>query len=158
MSDEGMELVLLIGLPGSGKSSFFEAKFAGTHVQVSKDLLGKRHRDERVQLRIAEALDAGKPVVVDNCNVTVAERESVIRVAGSVPVHAYVFPFDSYQSIARNATRKGRKRVPLASIYTKAKYYVEPTWEEGFSRMFDVQVIDEMHVFVVNERQQSSNS
>jgi predicted kinase len=34
-----MECVILIGLPASGKSTFFRERFAATHDHVSKDLL-----------------------------------------------------------------------------------------------------------------------
>jgi len=135
------ELIVLVGLQGSGKSTFYEERFSSTHVLVSKDLLGRRHRDERVQLRIAEFLDEGVPVVVDNCHVTRADREATIRTAGSSPVHVYVFPFDVGSCVLRNRQREGKKRVPLVAIYTKAKHYCEPTWDEGFSRIYDVRPV-----------------
>ena len=34
-----MEVVILVGLPGSGKTSFFQSRFAASHAHVSKDLL-----------------------------------------------------------------------------------------------------------------------
>jgi hypothetical protein len=34
-----MELVLLVGLPGAGKTSFFRQRFAETHVHVSGALI-----------------------------------------------------------------------------------------------------------------------
>ena len=37
-----MELVILVGLPGSGKTTFYQSRFAETHAHVSKDLLRDR--------------------------------------------------------------------------------------------------------------------
>ncbi len=62
-----MELVILIRMPASGKSSFVRARLALTHRHVSRDLLGpSRGRVGRQRALIEEALAAGRPVVVDN--------------------------------------------------------------------------------------------
>jgi predicted kinase len=145
------ELILFVGLQGSGKSTFYQERFSRTHVLVSKDLLGRRHLDERSQLLIAESLDAFKPVVVDNCHVTVADREVMIRTAGSSPVRAYVFKFDVKACIRRNNQRTGKARVPLVALYTKAKYFTDPSWSEGFDSISDV-AISEEGCFEVTER------
>jgi len=56
-----VELILFIGLQGSGKSSFYRERFAGTHVLVSKDLWPHARRREARQRRlISEALAAGR--------------------------------------------------------------------------------------------------
>jgi predicted kinase len=55
------ELVLLIGLQGSGKSSFCSAHLADTHTLVSKDRLrNNRNRERRQRQLIEEALGAGR--------------------------------------------------------------------------------------------------
>ncbi len=145
-------VVLLVGLPGSGKSTFYEARFAATHVQVSKDRLGRRHRDERVQRLIAASLDEGQSVVVDNCHANIFDRALPIAAAGASPVHAYVFPFDVKSCLRRNDGRAGKKKVPPVAIYAKAKYYVAPSWQEGFARIFDVTVVESDGTFTVTER------
>ena len=35
-----IEVAILVGLPGAGKTSFYRARLAGSHVHVSKDVLG----------------------------------------------------------------------------------------------------------------------
>lgn len=60
---------MLIGLQGAGKTTFAAQRFAETHVLISKDRLRNNRRPERRQQRlIAEALAAGRSVVVDNTN------------------------------------------------------------------------------------------
>ncbi len=73
------ELLIFVGLPGSGKSTYYRGHFAATHVQVSKDLMSKASaRDELQRRQIAAALGAGKPVVVDNTNPSPAVRAPLV--------------------------------------------------------------------------------
>src|SRR5436190_21456365 len=88
------ELVILVGLPGAGKTSFYRARFASTHVHVSKDLMrNRRDRQQRQMALVDEALAAGRSVVVDNVNATAADRTVLIEAArrrGAAAV-GYVF-------------------------------------------------------------------
>src|SRR5947199_7622732 len=73
------DLVILVGLPGAGKSSFYRYRFAATHVHVSKDLMrNRRDRQTRQLALIDEALATGRSVVVDNVNATAAGRAALI--------------------------------------------------------------------------------
>src|SRR5690349_2811421 len=75
----GMELVILSGLQASGKSTFAAERFAATHVHVSKDRLRNNPKPERRQHQlVAEALAAGRSVVVDNTNPTAEDRAALI--------------------------------------------------------------------------------
>jgi predicted kinase len=65
-----VELIIRIGIQASGKSTFYRSRFASTHTLVSKDLLRNNRQPVRRQAQlIAEALQAGRSVVVDNTNV-----------------------------------------------------------------------------------------
>jgi predicted kinase len=69
MSRDDLELVILIGLQASGKTTFRQMRFDGTHVIVSKDLLRNNRRPQSRQMRLIEAaLTANQSVVVDNTN------------------------------------------------------------------------------------------
>ena len=88
------ELVILIGLPGAGKSSFYRDRFAATHLHVSKDLMRNRRDQQMRQLAlIDEALATGRSVVVDNVNATAADRAALIDAARRrvAAVVGYVF-------------------------------------------------------------------
>ncbi len=136
------ELVILIGLPGSGKTSFYRSRFASTHVHVSKDLLrNRRDRQARQLVLIDEALAAGRSVVVDNVNATAADRSALIeagRRRGAVIV-GYALGTDVTESARRNRGRVGRGRVPEVAIRAAAKRFERPTPGEGFDRLERVQ-------------------
>jgi hypothetical protein len=79
-----VELVILVGLQASGKSTFFHEQFAATHEHVSKDLLrNNRNRNRRQRDLIEAALQAGRPVVVDNTNPAVEDRRPLVGLGAS---------------------------------------------------------------------------
>src|SRR5207253_11077510 len=78
------ELVLFVGLQAAGKSSFYRACFAATHDLVSKDRFpNNRNRARRQRQLVAEALGAGRSVVIDNTNPTPEDRAELIALARS---------------------------------------------------------------------------
>jgi len=135
------ECVILVGLPGAGKSTFYEQNFAATHRHVSKDLWpNAAGRDARQRRVLAEALAAGESVVVDNTNPSIADRAAIIAIAraSGARIVGYFFDVTTRQAIARNAERRDKKRVPNVAIFTAAKRLQPPTREEGFDELFRV--------------------
>ena len=137
------ELAILVGLPGAGKTTFFETRLAATHVHVSKDLWPKSADKSVRQARELKAeLSAGRSVAVDNTNPTVADRALVIAVAREhgARVIGYYFAADPREAIGRNRAREGKARVPNVAIFTTAKRMVPPERSEGFDELYQVRV------------------
>jgi predicted kinase len=135
------ELVILVGLPGAGKTSFYGERFAATHVHVSKDLLRNRRDKQARQLAlIDDALAGGRSVVVDNVNATVADRAALIEAGRrhGATVSCYVLATDMGECLRRNRERLGRERVPNVAIAAAAKRYQPPAKSEGFDRLLEV--------------------
>lgn len=138
---ERLELVILIGLQAAGKSTFRRDRFDRTHVVVSKDDFPNNRRPARRQEHlIRECLGAGKPVVVDNTNARREDRERLVQLAREFQVRAaaYFLPSSVQESLARNARREGRARVPDVGIFSTAKALVLPSWSEGFDEFYEV--------------------
>jgi predicted kinase len=147
---ERPELVIFVGLPGSGKSTCYFAHFADSHVHVSKDLLpNARGRDDRQSLQVERALADGRSVVVDNTNPTRDVRAPLIAIGRrhGARIIAYYFECSVRLAIVRNAQRDGKGRVPKVAIFTTQKKLQPPAAEEGF---------DELHVIKQVERTQDS--
>jgi predicted kinase len=139
-----MDVVIFTGLQASGKTTFYRSYYCNTHVLVSKDLLRNRRKREAVQRRlIEEALSSGRSVVVDNCNVTVADRAPLLdlaRVHGARAVGIY-FESRITDCIRRNACRVGRSRVPDVAIYAKHRRLQAPSPYEGFDEVRAVRLV-----------------
>ena len=141
-----VECVLLIGLPGAGKTTFYRQRFSATHRHISKDLWPNApRRDLRQQRELQAALEAGTSVVIDNVNASAAERAAAIAVARAcrARVVGYYFAVTTRQAVARNIERTGRARVPNVAIFSAAKRLEPPKLAEGFDRLFRVELTPE---------------
>jgi predicted kinase len=136
-----VDLVVLSGLQGSGKTTFFHARFGATHAHVSRDRFpGARDPRARQGALVAAAARQGRSVVVDNTSPRREDRAGLARLArelGMRPV-LYWFPPDVRGSIARNAGRAGRARVPVVAVLATAKRLEPPDGSEGFAEVFEV--------------------
>jgi len=133
-----LEIVVLVGLQASGKSTWARDRFAATHVIVSKDAFPNAKNKARRQAReIDAALAVRSSVVVDNTNVRVADRAPIVAaaLARGARCVAYVFD-DSFEAcVRRNALREGRACVPEVALRATAKVRVDPTRDEGFDEI-----------------------
>ncbi len=136
-----MEIIILMGLQASGKSTFFRTHFAETHDHISKDLLpNTKHRATRQHQLIEEAFQMGHSIVVDNTNVTKEERQALIepgRTYGA-KIIGYYFEVQVSRSLERNKLRTGKARVPDVAIFATLKKLVRPAYAEGFDELFYV--------------------
>jgi predicted kinase len=141
-----VDLVVLSGLQGAGKSSFFHARFAATHAHVSRDAFPSA-RDPRARQRalVEAAARAGRSVVVDNTNARLEDRTALVTLARSLGMRPVLYWFapDVRASLARNARRAGRARVPAAAVLATAKRLAAPDPAEGFERAYEVRPLQD---------------
>ena len=143
---EPLQLLILCGLQGAGKSTFYRTFFAPTHELISRDLFPNNRQPRRRQLQlIAEAFQAGRSVVVDNTNVTRAERAELVLLAEehAAEVICYYFVPDLKQSLERNRQRTGKARVPDVAIYATYKRLEPPEVAEGFAQLYSVHALED---------------
>jgi len=128
----------LIGLQGSGKSTFYERRLAGTHLRISRDLAGTAARERRLlEECIARKLD----FVADNTNLTVERRNLFIEPARAAGyrIIGYYFDTDIKECLERNARRLGKAKVPVPGIFRARKVLQRPTLTEGFDDLYQVE-------------------
>ena len=132
-----MEAILLIGIQGAGKSTFYRERFFDTHVRLSLDLLRTHNRERRL---LELCIDTEQRFVVDKTNPTAVERDRYIvpaREAG-FRIVGYFFEPDPQGSFQRNQQRA--RPVPPAGLFGTLKRLERPRHQEGFDELYRVAV------------------
>jgi predicted kinase len=145
-----MEAVILIGIPGSGKSTFFAERFFATHVRINLDMLKTRHRE---MLMISACIEARQSFVIDNTNITAAERARYIPLArqAGFQVVGYYFHSSLSESLNRNQQRSGKALIPRKGVIARYHQLEPPKFGEGFDALYSVQIDPSTNRFIVEE-------
>lgn len=129
------EVIVLVGLPGSGKTTLTN-EFP-EHVRVSQDVLGNR------QLCIDachEALSSGKSVIVDRTNIDAYQRNHWINVAKyyGVKVRCIYLEADTDECVSRIHLRKNHETIKSDMSLEEKQRIVNM-----FSKKLQVPILDE---------------
>lgn len=134
-----MEAVLLVGIQGSGKTTFYKERFFETHLRVSRDMLQSRQRQNVI---LSACLAARQPFVVDDTNATKARREELIAAARAAGFRIVGFYFRTSlgDAIRRNRERPPGRVVPAAGVGGTFKRLEPPARAEGFDELHVVEI------------------
>jgi predicted kinase len=136
--------VLLVGLPGCGKSTWASGKKGVLSSDTLRELLADDPDDQSIHARVFRVmrdllkhrLELKRPVTyIDATNLTPKERLPYIKIAAlfDCDIEAIFFDEPADECIRRN---RGRERVvPDDVIASMAKRLRAPTVEEGFVRV-----------------------
>ncbi|KAH3759203.1 DNA 3'phosphatase [Pelomyxa schiedti] len=132
-----VEVVVGVGCPASGKSSFFHKYFAPKgYVIVNRDTL--KTQDKCLQAA-REALKRCASVCIDNTNPSASSREPYVKLAQEFGVSVRCLLFTTPIELAKHlnivrekATQGGTKRIPKIAYAVFHSRFERPSAEEGF--------------------------
>jgi predicted kinase len=148
-----MELIMLVGIPTAGKSTFSNNPKYKDYIRVSSDDILQEVAKERQQsyntvfkgnIRFAQiammkvlrkAIEDGKSIIWDQTNLTRKQRrEKLKHIPDTYKKTAVYFIVDLETALKRNTQRPG-KVIPPEILERMIKEYELPTNEEGFSQV-----------------------
>lgn len=144
-----MNAVILIGLQGAGKSTFYRERFLTTHVHINLDALKTRHRERTL---LHECLKAKRSFVVDNTSPARSDRDAYIVAAKQVGFRTIGYYFQSRVEDCqrRNLLRSEAEQIPFVGLLGTAKRLELPQRDEGFDELYYVRIGNEGQ-FIVEE-------
>ncbi|MGC2208635.1 MAG: AAA family ATPase [Candidatus Korobacteraceae bacterium] len=143
-------VVLAIGLPGSGKSSWFKRH---NIIPLSSDLVRGLLFDDATEQRFQDLvfsslrsllrarLIAGRPMnFIDATNLSPKERHSWIKMAQDFGYEAHAVFFDVHTEVCMERNRKRLRNVPDDVMVRMAQKLRPPKFEEGFAKVIVVRL------------------
>ena len=144
-SSESQRIVVLVGLPGSGKSTYLERLgITPLASDVIRQLLADDATDQTIHARVFQCLRyllrqrlaIGRPATyVDATHLTPAERRPYIKIAERYGCAIEALYFDVPLDVCLERNRGRSRVVPEEAVRAMAAKLVPPSVEEGFSRV-----------------------
>ncbi len=130
-------MVIMMGIQGSGKSTFYRKYLSDEYVRINLDTLKTRTQE---WLAVEECLKKGENFAVDNTNPTKYDRSRYIipaKLAG-YKIIGYFMESKLKACIIRNNQRSGAEKIPEKAIAATSNKLQIPNFDEGFDELYFV--------------------
>ena len=146
--DSKQEMIILVGSPGSGKSTYCENELVKKgYVRINQDTL---KTEKKCIQKATEEISKGKSVVIDCTNPKKEKRAVYIKVAKDAKIKVRCFIMDVDKELAfhlnnlreidteRKHYSEAVNKIPIHTFY---KYYEEPEEKEGFDEVVKINFV-----------------
>lgn len=130
-----LTMVILIGYPASGKSTYAKLFEEQGYVVCNNDTTGSGAKT----LKLCEStLKTENSVVIDNLNNTVDARSKYLKIADKYGAMCVAIHLNTSMGCSRSRNSKRTKKVPDIVFYSYRKYFQIPSKSEGFDDILTI--------------------
>lgn len=141
------EMVINVGLPGSGKS-YYTTKYIEPkgYVRINRDNLGTM---KKCLIAAEKSISEGKSVVIDNTNPDIKSRKLFVELAKKYGYNLRCLDFNTSRDLSMHnmwyrSIKEGVKHIPKIVYNMFRKKYTPATQSEGFDVIESVDFILEL--------------
>ena len=156
------KLIMMSGIPGSGKSTWAKNHMKASDIYISRDdirfsMLNETddyfaHEDEVIKEffnRINNALANGYNVIADATHLNKSSRANFLsKVEGYEGLEIVYMDIPLCTALERNDLRTNRAFVPRGVIRRMWNQYQPPTFEEGFDKIYKVDKDNKISIII----------
>ena len=137
MNTNKTQILIFIGIPASGKTSFYNCFYKNDYKHINLDTLKTRYQEK---LAMNEYLKNNENIVIDNTNITKEERKKYISTGkeNNYKIIGYYFKSSIRECIERNEKRKNK--IPRTAVANKFNNLELPSFDEGFDELYYVSI------------------
>lgn len=145
LNPKKLQLIVMVGLPGSGKSHFARKNLQPLGYEIiNRDIIGNNQKCLKM---CQEKLKDKQSCVIDNTNIDIESRKRFIDIAKAIGVPCRCFLMNSsfdqikHNIIFRELTDLSHVKLPSMVFNSMKKKFKEPSTSEGFNEIVKVNII-----------------
>ena len=133
---DSKELVIMVGYPGSGKSTYIESNFDTDNYTILRG--DKLKTEAEIKKALIKELEKDNSVVLDATNASKKKRQIFIKIAKERKIPVKVVHITTSMKESMNQNKQRDVKVPDMAFFNYKKNFEKPSKSEGINEIIEM--------------------